>query len=79
MYGRLAQLVEYLPYKPNVWEISAVGRVPALQAEGHRFESYISHQFKRLCFILTLYLRLNKYSNDYHRYMCDIRRYHQKL
>ena len=28
-----------------LWEFSSVGRVPALQAEGHRFESYNSHQF----------------------------------
>ena len=33
----------YLYCCNRVWEISAVGRVPALQAEGHRFESCISH------------------------------------
>ncbi len=28
----------------SIWEFSSVGRVPALQAEGHRFEPYNSHQ-----------------------------------
>ncbi len=30
-----------------IWEFSSVGRAPALQADGHRFESYNSHHFMR--------------------------------
>jgi hypothetical protein len=56
--GRLAQLVEHLPYKEGVTgsnpvsstitplgAISSVGRAPPLQGGGHWFESSIAHQY----------------------------------
>ncbi len=40
---------------PLIWEHSSAGRASALQAEGHRFEPYCSHQTKntlnRVCFL----------------------------
>ena len=29
----------------NLWDLSSAGRASALQAEGHRFEPYRSHQY----------------------------------
>ncbi len=37
-------VVQIHPYPPC--EISSVGRASALQAEGHRFKSYIAHHLK---------------------------------
>ena len=39
----------------STWEFSSVGRVPALQAEGHRFESYNSHQNEKNGLIVILF------------------------
>ena len=32
----------------KIWGLSSAGRASALQAEGHRFEPYWSHQIKRI-------------------------------
>ena len=34
--------------KTLMWGLSSAGRASALQAEGHRFEPYWSHQIKRI-------------------------------
>ena len=34
--------------RQNIWDHSSAGRASALQAEGHRFEPYWSHQIKRI-------------------------------
>ena len=39
----------------NKWEHSSAGRASALQAEGHRFESYCSHQRVKVLYLCPFY------------------------
>ena len=41
--GSIPIRVARLCLKPIIWDHSSAGRASALQAEGHRFESYRSH------------------------------------
>ena len=54
--GRSSWHIElFILYYLSVWNHSSVGRASALQAEGHRFESYWFH----VCFITDLPIWLN--------------------
>ena len=39
----------------TLWEHSSAGRASALQAEGHRFESYCSHQRVKVLYLCPFY------------------------
>ncbi len=69
-YRGVAQLVGRLvwdqdaagssPVTSTIWEHSSAGRASALQAEGHRFEPYCSHQRQviHLCVLLVFFVVL---------------------
>ncbi len=50
----------------TIWEHSSAGRASALQAEGHRFEPYCSHQKERDCVPFFIYTK----SLCIHKRMC---------
>ena len=41
--------------KTLMWGLSSAGRAAALQAEGHRFESYCSHQRVKVLYLCPFY------------------------
>ena len=41
-------VVSVIVFTITIWDLSSAGRASALQAEGHRFEPYWSHQIKRI-------------------------------
>ena len=46
-----AKVVGSSPIWVVIWGLSSAGRASALQAEGHRFEPYRSHLFRRKWFL----------------------------
>ena len=42
--GIITHVAVFAKLQPIIWEHSSAGRASALQAEGHRFEPYCSHQ-----------------------------------